>query len=134
MGFFVDMFLHSSSSEASGNCLYSSVSLALVGDNSLRVLSCAELFLYPEFYSKHPSFCKCLEENKTVFHSIESILKASVSDKAFNTDSSGDLVKAEAVANCHNYIWSFQIFWHCLLSQVSQSLHITQISDKPDTN
>ena len=45
-------------SEASRNCLYSSVSLGLVGDNALvtdlRFLKSIELYLKADFYCEHP--------------------------------------------------------------------------------
>ena len=48
------------SSQSNGNCLYSSISIHLVGNSSLalklRVISCLELFLNAEFYFNHPNF------------------------------------------------------------------------------
>ena len=47
-------------SEASGNCLYSSVSLVMVGDNSLvktlQILKSTELFLNAGYYCSPPCF------------------------------------------------------------------------------
>ena len=59
------------SSEASGNCLFSSISILLVGDNSLsedlRALSCLELFLYSSFYATHPDLNKIFSESQGEF-------------------------------------------------------------------
>ena len=56
------------SSENSGNCLYSSASLVLVGDNSLveelRAMTCIERFLNAEFYSKHPLLTSFYNDHK----------------------------------------------------------------------
>ena len=45
---------------ANGDCMYSSISLLLVGDNSLvdelRCLTSIELYLHSEFYGKHSCF------------------------------------------------------------------------------
>ena len=46
------------SSESSGNCLFSAVSLVLVGNNTLveelRSMVCLELFMQADFYCEHP--------------------------------------------------------------------------------
>ena len=50
-----------------GNCLFSSISRQLIGDDSLihdlRVLSSEEPHDCADYYSKHPLFLKILEEN-----------------------------------------------------------------------
>nr|XP_047125919.1 uncharacterized protein LOC124807733 [Hydra vulgaris] len=47
-------------SQSTGNCLYSSISLRLTGNNcivnDLRLQTSIELFLNAEFYSNHPTF------------------------------------------------------------------------------
>ena len=91
-------------SEASGNCLYSSVSLAIVGDNSLvetlRVMVSIEIFF--NFYCNHPSFRSIFEKHKDkVSSSINNILPMSVSFDSLDSGSSGEeLVKVEAISNC----------------------------------
>ena len=54
-------------SEVSGNCLYSSASLALVGsntfDNDLRMLTSLELFINANFYSQHPCFLSAVNDH-----------------------------------------------------------------------
>ena len=53
-------FLHTFRSQPSGNCLYSSLSILVFGNNGyideLRVLSSIELFMYPPYCCKHPCF------------------------------------------------------------------------------
>ena len=55
-------------SEASGNCLYSSASIALCGDNSLyddlRLMTTCELFLNHKFYLQHPLFTRAFDYHK----------------------------------------------------------------------
>ncbi|XP_065642782.1 uncharacterized protein LOC136074396 [Hydra vulgaris] len=47
-------------SQSTGNCLYSSISLVITGNNSvvndLRLLTSIEFFLNADFYSNHPTF------------------------------------------------------------------------------
>ena len=77
------------SSLPTGDCLYSSVSLALFGDNTacddLRVLTCIELFLNSKFYSEHPTITSVYEKNKTQFSNYMSVFSCCVSDTAFNS-------------------------------------------------
>ncbi|XP_057290123.1 uncharacterized protein LOC130613030 [Hydractinia symbiolongicarpus] len=84
-------------SESSGNCLFSSISLCLVGDNSLtqqlRLLACIELFVNSEYYSSHPN----LFVDKYPSLSPSNILAMSVSHAAVDTNfKAAELVKAEA--------------------------------------
>ena len=67
------------SSEATGNCLYSSISLLLVGNNrlveDLRIATSLELYLHPKFYCKHPSLVSCFKEHSgKMFHSFKNLL------------------------------------------------------------
>ena len=98
-------FISYHSSETSGDCLYSSASIVLVGDNTLveelRAMTCIELFLNAEYYSKHPIFSQVFDKHSNLFSSIETLLKISVSDASFNTGLLADnLVKHEAIHNC----------------------------------
>ena len=99
-------------SDASRNCLYRSFSLALVGDNSLvtdlGVLTSVELYLKADFYCEHPYFLSAHAEHKEkVCHSLKNILPLSVSMEALDFGFSGkQLVKKEAILNCHNNSWS----------------------------
>ena len=67
-----------------GNCLYSAISVRLVGNNSLihllRILTSLELFLNHEFYSKNPVLTDVYNNDKTVleeklFCSSESVFE-----------------------------------------------------------
>ena len=64
-------------SEASGNCLYSCVSLILVGDNSwvpiLKKLTSVELFINATFYSQHPLFSTIVEKHSEFHNSIKNL-------------------------------------------------------------
>ena len=99
------------SSKTSGDCLYSSSSLVMFGDNTvcneLRVLTSIELFLNAEFYAKHPFLTSFWENNKELFVSFMSVFNCCVSDNAFNSKmfSCSDIVKKEAVYNCHSSNW-----------------------------
>ena len=104
-------FISYHSSETSGDCLYSSASIVLVGDNTLveelRAMTCIELFLNAEYYSKHPIFSQVFDKHSNLFSSIETLLKISVSDVSFNTGLLADnLVKHEAIHNCRQNEWS----------------------------
>ena len=98
-------------SEASGNCLYSSTSLALLGDNSLvsdlRILTSLELFFNAEFYCNHPCFLSLFDNCNGVFSSFNSIFNMCLSISTVDKDlSSVDAVKAEAISNCCDKQWS----------------------------
>lgn len=99
-------------SEASGNCLYSSVSLVLVGNNTLvetmRIQTSTELFMNAEFYSQHPCFLSAVNEHSEYFgKSINNLLPMSVSFECLDTSlTKADLVKQEAILNCTNNKWS----------------------------
>ncbi|XP_046851773.1 uncharacterized protein LOC124445109 [Xenia sp. Carnegie-2017] len=99
-------------SEASGNCLYSSVSLSLLGDDrlvpTLRILTSLELFLNAHFYCEHPCFLSAIEEHPDFFKgSIKNLLPLSVSVESLDTSASKEyLVKKEAVFNCNDGKWS----------------------------
>jgi len=73
-------------SDVNGDCLYSSVSLALFGDNrfkdKLRAMSCIEMFTNAAFYGKHPHFHRLL--GMKIISCVETALKISVSDKLTN--------------------------------------------------
>ena len=92
--------------------MYSSVSLAMVGDNSvtadLRVLTSIELYIKVDYYCEHPYFLSAYGKHKEkVCHSLKNILPLSVSHRAFDSSLSGrELVKVEAILNCHDKTWS----------------------------
>ncbi|XP_046848026.1 uncharacterized protein LOC124441595 [Xenia sp. Carnegie-2017] len=85
-------------SEVSGNCLYSSVSLLLAGDNSLlhilRQLTSLELFLNATFYCQHPLFSSIVEQHKEFNNTSKNILPLTVSQDCLDSGFVGvDLVK-----------------------------------------
>ncbi len=99
-------------SEAAGDCLYSSVSLVLVGDNSLiqtlRILTSLELFMHADFYSQHPCFLSVVNEHSEYFgKTINNLLPMSASKACIDADLTKDnLVKHEAILNCEAKKWS----------------------------
>ena len=109
-------FIFFFSSEAAGNCLYSSVSILLYGNNSLcshlRYLTCAELFLNPEFYYKHPLLSQVYDKNKDQFASYDNMFNICVSTISFETDARGPLlVKEESKTKCKGqYLVPFFVY------------------------
>ncbi|XP_028417575.1 zinc finger MYM-type protein 1-like [Dendronephthya gigantea] len=99
-------------SDTTGNCLYSSVSLVEVGNNSLmellRILTSIELYLNADFYSQHPCFSSAVEEHAQYFsQSINNLLPLSVSKECLDTGCmKDDLVRQEAILNCSEKKWS----------------------------
>ena len=92
------------SSEANGNCLYSSVSILFSGNNSLsshlRYLTCKELFLNLEFYYKHPLLSQAYNENKDLYTSYDNMFNFTVSTISFYTNARGVmLVREESKLN-----------------------------------
>ena len=92
-------------SEASGNCLYSSVSLVMVGDNSLvktlRILKSTELFLNDGYYCNPRCFFSLINEHGKHFQkSINNLLYVPlfVSVECLDTGlAKNDLVGNEAI-------------------------------------
>ena len=66
-------------SQSCGNCLFSSISILLYGDNSaveyLRALTAIKLYLFADYYCKHPLFSEVLKEHPKSFKNVEAILK-----------------------------------------------------------
>ena len=64
------------------NCMYSSVSLLLVGDNSLaeefQCLTSIELHLNPDYYGKHDDFQSSYSSQKEAKRSPESFFSLSL--------------------------------------------------------
>ena len=121
-------------SEASGNCLYSSLSLVLVGDNrlvhTLRILTSLELFLNASFYSQHPCFLSVVYEHGEYFKNTASnLLPLCVSMECLDTGfTKEDLVKQEAILNCNDRKWSSFL---CILG-ASSVLHRNIFCYYPD--
>ena len=95
-------------SSASGNCLYSSKSLSLFGDESvkkdLRVLSSSELFLCKNYYWEHPVLLNFREK-----YNIPSSWAAKslflLSTLHFDLTLC-EIVKIEAIKNCVDKSWT----------------------------
>ena len=89
-------------SETSGSCLYSSVSLALVGNNSLvdllRVLTSLELFVNADYYYKHPCLVSIFNNHKEITKSYDSLFSMIISHDTIDSGFTGSLlVQREAV-------------------------------------
>ncbi|XP_065668840.1 uncharacterized protein LOC136088617 [Hydra vulgaris] len=97
-------------SESTGNCLLSSFSICLSGDNSLvmdlRILTAIDLYFNPSFYSNHPSFVGLCLKYPNKFSSIDNLLAVSVSSYSVDSRKLKDLVKEEALHICQEFVWS----------------------------
>ena len=109
-------------SSANGNCMCSSISSPLVGNNSLvkelRRLTSIELYLHSEFHGKHCCFESAELSQKLSKKPIKSFfylsLKPATIDLVFKNFS--DAVKHEVILNCISNKWcSFM----CLLGHSS---------------
>ena len=103
-------------SQTDGNCLFSSVSILLCGNNTLvdvlRLLCSIELFQNVSYYASHPLLQNLFETKKDYFVSLRSIYEIAVSSKATGV-SLEELVKSEALRSCKPGEWgSFM----CLLA------------------
>lgn len=122
------IFLIICRSDANGNCLYSSVSLTLVGNNSLieslRILTSIELFTNPDFYAQHPCFSSTIDEHPEYFSiSVNNLLPMSVSKECLDTGfARADLVKQEAILNCSEKKWSSFLCILGLSSAISRNI------------
>ena len=98
-------------SQANGNCLFSTFSIAMCGDNryvdDLRILTAIELYLNSEFYSKHPSFISLISKHSKLFSSIDRILAIPVSHNALDSNKTkGKLVQNEAINTSTSFKWA----------------------------
>ena len=88
------------------NCMYSSISPLIVGNNSLmeelRCLTSVDLYLHSEFHGKHCCFESAELSEKDAKKTIKSFfylnLKPSTVDLGFKNFS--DAVKHEVILNC----------------------------------
>ena len=127
-----------SSSLSTGDCLFSSVSLSVYGNNrfsdELRVLTCIELFLNARFYANHPIISKTLADFKELFQNFLSVFTCCVSDKAFHAFKDDKycpikLCKEEAVVCCEKLKFS-SFLCICALSSVVGRCFTTYYPDK----
>ena len=105
----VNVFCRLRRSEVSGNCLYSSASLALVGSNTfvndLRMLTSLELFINANFYSQYPCFLSAVNDHHECFVAL--IIFCLCFFAAHDTGLSKDeLVKQEAILNFTDGKWA----------------------------
>ena len=120
-----------------GNCLYSAISVRLVGNNSLihllRILTLLELFLNHEFYYKHPVLIDVYNNGKKVpgeklFCSFESVFELARglrdSQTSINNKDLGLLVKKEAENICKDNIWSSFLRVLALSSVICRPNHL----------
>ena len=117
-----------------GNCMYSSMSLLLVGDNSLveelRCLTSIELYLNSDYYGKHDVFQSAYLSQKEPKRSPESFFYLSMKNDTLdsNLKNKEDTVKREAILNCQNFAWSS---FMCMLG-LSSAIKGKIISHYPD--
>ena len=128
-------------SMTNGNCLYSAISVRLVGNNSLihliRILTSLELFFNHEFYSEHPILTNVYSNGKTVlgeklFCSFESVFELNGglrdSQTSINNKDLGLLVKKEAENICKDNIWSSFLCVLALSSVICRPIHLFNAS------
>ena len=111
-------------SKAIGNCLFSTFSVAMCGDNryvnDLRILTAIELYVNAGFYSQHPIFTLLLNNDPVVFNSIDTILAISVSLNTLDTNKTkGEHVQRDALNICSAHKWCGFL---CVLALSSVSL------------
>ena len=118
-----------------GNCMYSSMSLLLVGDNSLveelRCLTSIELYLNSDYYGKHDVFQSAYLSQKEPKRSSESFFYLSLKNDTLDSilKNKEDTVKREAISNCQNFAWSS---FMCMLG-LSLAIKGKIISRYPDS-
>ena len=89
--------------------------------NNLRILAAIELYVNPEFYGQHPIFTLLLNNNPSVFNSIDTILAISVFHNALDTDKTkAKFAQLEALNICSACRW-FGFLCVLTLSPVSLS-------------
>lgn len=100
------VFLHSSN--ADGNCFFSSISILLVCNSSLvDLLRALEMFLHAEFYADQPIYRYCFFFNREIFPSLKNISHFYVLHKSTDSNlTSHLLVRQQAVNICQNNEWS----------------------------
>ena len=114
-----------------GNCLYNSVSLALVGNESisalLRLLTVSELFAYANFYAQHPQF----EEVSTAAdYTTSAIICLFLSEnKALDTykgnfSSATQAIQVLAQQTAKSYVYSPQFHILALASVINKPIFV----------
>ena len=99
--------------------MYSIVSLALVGDNTLvedlSIITSVELFLNSDFYASHLSIVSAFNKfGDKISVSLKNVLPLCLSFGSLVSHASPqNLIKSEAVLNCENRRWSSYV---CMLA------------------
>ena len=106
-----------SSSQPNGNCLLSSISIAMLGSSvlveKLRVMLCLELFLNSKFYASHPFLSHFFEKNKDQYLKLSTVLSYSISHSTFDSVQlefdklefgNEEFVKREAILLCEDKV------------------------------
>lgn len=90
---------------ADGNCLYSSISVSMTGNeimcHVLRLLVAAELYLEADFYAQHPYFKECSKKHG-ISYSENALFALSLSNDYPDMRNRRDVVVQEAKATCNN--------------------------------
>ena len=90
----------------------------------LRILGSIELDLNSEFYAKHPSFLKVMNNPYGVFNNVDTLLALSVSHGALDSSKTKmELVKEEALNICSPFKWSGFLCAPALSSACKCSVH-----------
>ena len=87
----------------------------------LRVMTSIELFVHYKFYSQHPIFKSLVCDG--IFRNVQTALLASISTfsyASYNVDK--DLIKTEAIHNCHIGTWSSFLCTLGLSSVIGRSI------------
>ena len=98
-------------SQANGNCLFSTFSIAMCRDNryvnDLRILTTIELYLDSEFYRNYLSFIWLISKQSKVFSGADTILAIPVLHNAFDSNKTmGELFQNEAINICTSFKWA----------------------------
>ena len=114
------MILFCFRSNKNGNCLFSAFSVVMSGNNSyiddLRILASTELYLNWEFYAKHPTFVKVMNNDD---NNVGTLLALSASHGALDSAKTKMKLVKEAINICSPFKWSSSL---CVLALSSVCL------------
>ena len=120
------------------NCLYSSASIYLFGNNNhlneLRWLTSIELYENAKFYCQRHVLLECLKVHSRFSSNFNSICSCCLYQKSFNSFVSIDIVKSvkdKAIYNLRNGQYcSFYVYWLYQLLQVHKLIAFIQVLDR----
>ena len=117
-------------STGDGNCLFNSVSILLLGDESLngvlRLLTVSELFAHSEFYANHPQLA---DTARASGYSIPAILNIFLSDQKAqdmyngNENSAARAIEVLAKETAKPFVYSSQFHVLALASVLGKPIH-----------